>query len=114
MLFSRNFTPISYSLEQIVFGRLLKVRAQFEKQAFVVICVYDPTSPVERLFFVFFIEKLCKTLEPCNNEEYLFVGGDFNCTLESNDHNHMDLHMPSRKWLIHIVEKHELFDVWTA
>lgn len=41
MLFTRNFTPISYSLEQIVFGRLLKVRAQFEKQAFVVICVYD-------------------------------------------------------------------------
>lgn len=79
------------------------------RNKFLFICVHAPTSPEKRLGF---LDKLCQTLEICNNEEYLFVCGDFNCTLENNDHNHKEPHMSSRKWLI--VEKHELIDVWRS
>jgi len=51
VLFSKNFKPISYDFEEIIKGRLLKVRALFENHVFVFICVYVPTSAVERMLF---------------------------------------------------------------
>jgi len=77
VLFSKNFKPISYDFEEIIKGRLLKVRALFENHVFVFICVYVPTSAVERMLF---LNTLNLTLQNCNSEEFLFLGGDFNCT----------------------------------
>ncbi len=39
ILFTKNFSPISYDFEEIVKGRLLKVRAVFENYTFVFLCV---------------------------------------------------------------------------
>ncbi len=47
-----------------------------------------------------------------SNDDYLFLGGDFNCTVSNCDRNHIEPHMPSRKRLIQIINKHELSDVW--
>ncbi len=44
------------------------------------ICAYAPTLPSERMVF---LHVLAEILEKCNSEEYLFLGGDFNC-VESN------------------------------
>ncbi len=73
-------------------GRLLKIRAQVENHTFVFICAYAPTS--ERIVF---LHVLAETLEKCNGEEYLFLGGDFNCVESNIDRNHVEPHMPSRK-----------------
>ncbi len=51
ILFSKNFIPVSYQIEEIVKGRLLKIRAQFENQFYVFLCIYIPTNAVERMFF---------------------------------------------------------------
>lgn len=44
LLFSRSFLPISTEVEEVIAGRLLKVRAQFENTYVVFICVYMPVS----------------------------------------------------------------------
>ncbi len=45
ILFTKSFSPVSYQLMKIVKGRLLKIRAIFEKYALVFVCVcYAPTS----------------------------------------------------------------------
>lgn len=77
VLFSKNFKPNSYEVEEIIKGRLLKVRAVFENHVFVFICVYVPTSGVERMLF---LNTLNLTLQNCDSEEFLFLGGDFNCS----------------------------------
>lgn len=109
ILFANNFTPCSFKMEEIVKGRLLKVQAFFEKYVLVFICVYAPTLPIER---VTFLDILCSNLDKCNSEEYLFLGGDFNCVEQNIDRNHIEPHMPSRKRLCEIIERNDLFDVW--
>lgn len=39
MLFSRNFIPYSYNVEDVIKGRLLKISASFEKSYFVFVCL---------------------------------------------------------------------------
>lgn len=77
-------------------GRLLKIRAIFEKYVLIFICVYAPTSPMQRLLF---LGTLGSTLQNCNTEDYLFLGGDFNCTESHIDRNHIEPHMASRACL---------------
>lgn len=61
---------------------------------------------------MFILNNLCKTLEEYKGEEYLFLGGDFNCAVSSLDRNHIEPHMPSRRRLIQMIETHDLVDVW--
>lgn len=109
ILFSKNFKPISYDVDEIIKGRLLKVRATFQSFVLVLICIYVPIVPVERLLF---LDTLCSTLQNCCTEDLLFVGGDFNCTECDRDRNHVEPHMASRKRLVHLIEKYDLCDVW--
>lgn len=109
ILFSKSFNPTSYQIDEVVKGRLLKVRAVFENFIFVFICVYVPTAPIER---VLFLNTLCSVLQKCCAEEYLFLGGDFNCTTSNLDRNHIEPHLPSRNRLIQLVKTHELCDAW--
>lgn len=45
-------------------------------------------------------------------DEYLILGGDFNCTESNLDRNHMEPHLPSRQRLVQIKKTHELIDIW--
>lgn len=40
VLFPKNFTPVSYEVDEILRGRILKIRAVFENEVFVFVCVY--------------------------------------------------------------------------
>lgn len=109
ILFARRFTPCSVTVEEIVKGRLLKIQALFENHVFVFICLYAPNLPIERIDF---FDVLCATLKKCNSDDYLFLGGDFNCVEKNVDRNHVEPHMPSRVLLTQTVEANELCDVW--
>ncbi len=87
ILFSKNFIPVSYQVEEIVKGRLLKIRAQFEDQFYVFLCIYIPTNAVERMGF---LNILCKAIGDCNTEDLFLIGGDFNCTENTSDRNHVE------------------------
>lgn len=52
ILFSKTCNPISFQTEEILKGRLLKVRAQFENVFIVFICVYAPTGSMDRMIFL--------------------------------------------------------------
>lgn len=109
ILFSKNFIPCSYQIDEIIKGRLLKIRAQFEDRFFVFLCVYAPNNALERMVF---LDTLCEVLCSCDSTELLFLGGDFNCTEHSLDRNHIEPHMLSRRRLIQLLNCHEIVDVW--
>lgn len=111
ILFSKNFIPCSYQVEEVIKGRLLKVVAQFENCSFIFICVYVPVNTLERMLF---LDTLSKVLCNCNPENSLLLGGDFNCTETESilDRNHVEPHMPSQKRLIQLLKTHEIVDVW--
>lgn len=109
ILFSKNSIPISYEVEEVVKGRFLKIRAQFDNAFYCFGCIYAPTNAVERMGF---LNILCKALSDCNTEDLFLVGGDFNCTEFASDRNHVEPHMASRKRLIQFIETHDLVDIW--
>ncbi len=59
----------------------------------------------------FFFIYLCNTLKSCS-EEFFFLLGDFNCTEEMIDRNHIEPHLSSQKSLIQLIKKNELCDIW--
>ncbi len=89
ILFTKSFSPVSYQVDEIVKGRLLKIRA-----------IFAPTSAMQRLVF---LDALSSTLQTCSTEDYLFLGGDFNCTEKNIDRNHIEPHMPSRERLTKMI-----------
>lgn len=109
ILFAKSFTPQSYKVEEVIKGRLLKIRASFESTTVVFICVYIPTSAVERMLF---LSTLCSVLQNVCIDEYLILGGDFNCTESSLDRNHVEPHLPSRHRLVQLLKTHDLKDIW--
>ena len=108
LLFSREFVPLSHVVEERVKGRLLVVKAKYERFNIVLI-VYAPNSGPDR---VQFLNELSLVLSQCVPEDYLFLGGDFNCTAEDKDRNHMEPHAPSRKAMLTLMENHSMSDVW--
>ncbi len=108
-MFSKDFIPCSYQVEEIIKGRLLKIRAQFENCFFVFISVYVPNRAVERMCF---LDTLSNVLVNCSTEDVLILGGDFNCTEQLLERNHVELHMPSHKRLIQIMSSNEIADIW--
>ncbi|KAK3530736.1 hypothetical protein QTP70_000758 [Hemibagrus guttatus] len=109
LLFARNFIPCSYSVEEILTGRLLKVKAFYENEVLVFICVYTPTSAVERMGF---LDTLSNVIADCDTADILILGGDFNCTMDDLDRNHAEPHVASRKRLWEVKEAHKLSDIW--
>ena len=52
-------------------------------------------------------------LSQCGPEEFLFLGGDFNCTeIDQVDGNHIEAHAASKCAIKQLVEVHKLTDVW--
>lgn len=109
VLFSKDFTPYSYSIEEKMKGRLLKIKAVFENSSFVFVCVYAPTMALERMIF---LNTLDDVLNECYNDDFLMLGGDFNCTENVIDRNHVEPHMQSRKRLIQMKKSHSIIDIW--
>lgn len=48
----------------------------------------------------------------CNNDDFLILGGDFNCTESSMDRNHVEPHIQSRKRLFQLIKSNSIIDVW--
>jgi len=67
VLFSKDFTPYSFSVEEKIKGRLLKIKIVFENSYFVFVCVYTPTMALERMIFLNTLEE---ALNECNNDEF--------------------------------------------
>lgn len=51
ILFSRSFIPQSVECEEVIKGRLLNVRAEYENVKIVFINIYAPVVGAERLVF---------------------------------------------------------------
>lgn len=51
-------------------------------------------------------------LSSCDSEDYMFLGGDFNCTENDADRNDTEPHTASNHALIKCIKTHELIDVW--
>lgn len=109
ILFSKRCTPISYHVDEILKGRLLKVRAQFEDVFYVFVCVYAPTASIDRMIFLNILDQV---LAGCDSSDFLLVGGDFNCTALAIDRNHVEPHLPSRKKMVEVIETNEIEDIW--
>lgn len=78
VLFSKNFLPLKYEVEEIIPGVLLKVKATYENVVLVFLNVYAPTNGVERMLF---LNTLSKTVKDCGSEDFMFLGGDFNYSI---------------------------------
>lgn len=65
--------------------------------------------PQKECFFFFRYFTQCF----CNSEEYLVVGGSYNCTDNPYlDRNHQEPHAASKRSLIKLIEHFELCDIW--
>ncbi|XP_040928666.1 transposon TX1 uncharacterized 149 kDa protein [Betta splendens] len=112
ILFSQSCPPVSLTVSEIVPGRLLVVRAMFSNSTLVLVNIYAPTIGAERLLL---LNKVNAVLMDFNSEDFLVLGGDFNCTENANlDRNHMEPHSPSKQLLSRVLKTHELVDVWKS
>ena len=110
ILFHKNFNPSNIVVEEVIAGRILKVKAEFGKVRMLFINIYAPTVGSERLEFY---ELLSDVIKQCHSDELLILGGDFNCTENPKmDRNHPEPHVASRKCVLKFTEAHELSDVW--
>lgn len=102
--------PISCVADEIIKGRLLKIRAEFEKVKMVFINVYAPPVGTEKLAF---LDTLNNVIKNCSSEEYSFIAVDFNFTENTAlDRNHREPRAASSSSLAKIVETSELCDIW--
>lgn len=110
IMFAKSFLPISCEFKQLVPGRLLALQAKFEKFNFVFLNVYAPVKGAERVLFFRDVDLF---LQSCGSEDYLFLGGDFNCTENYVlDRNHLEPHNASSYALRELLQTHSLCDVW--
>ena len=109
-LLSKSFTPVSLEVEHFIEGRLLLLRARLGLFTAVFINVYAATIGTERKLF---LQKINDVLNGCASEDFLFLGGDFNCTENAAlDRNHAEPHPVSQHVLRQLVYSHGLVDVW--
>lgn len=110
ILFSKCFSPLTVEVEEVVEGRLIVVRAKFSTYNMVFMNIYAPTRGTDRNVF---LDTICSNLNKCASEDFLFLGGDFNCTQDhSLDRNHFEPHLASQRALTQLVGTHGLVDVW--
>ena len=91
ILFSRTFTPRTVEVLDII----LRVNALYENVKVVFICVYALVLSTARMNF---LNVLSDVVHNC--DDYLFLGGDFNCTEDFKvDRNHLEPHPAFSAWL---------------
>ncbi|CAM2115317.1 unnamed protein product [Caretta caretta] len=108
-LFSPDLRPKVLGVAEAVSGRLLRLRVRMEGLVVNLVNVYAPTSGKERLSFYHQASAFLGSLDP---RECLVLGGDFNATLEEQDHSGTEQCPAAVDVLREIVEHHSLVDVW--
>ncbi|TWW59346.1 Transposon TX1 uncharacterized 149 kDa protein ORF 2 [Takifugu flavidus] len=109
ILFSPHFKPQSAELHHIMDGHVLMVKAVYENVKLVFLCVYAPVLSRDRMNC---LNVLCNVVRGVQ-DEFLFMGGDFNCTVDARlDRNHLEPHPASSARLKRLLETYDLKDVW--
>lgn len=86
------------------------MKAEYESYTSVFVNVYAPNAGRDR---VQFLADLSAVLSQCGSEEFLFLGGDFNCTEnDKTDRNHLEPHAASQRAIKQLIETQSLVDVW--
>ncbi|CAM5140312.1 unnamed protein product [Eretmochelys imbricata] len=98
-LFSPNLRPEVLGVTEAVPGHLLHLRVHME------VLVVNPKWPQ-------FYQRVSHFLSTLDSHECLVLGGDFNTTLEEEDHSGAELSPTAANTLREIVEHHSLVDVW--
>ena len=108
-LFSRALSPRSVEVLNIMSGHTLRVNALYKNVKVLFICVYALVLSTAKINF---LNVLCDVVCDCA-DDYLFLGGDFNCPEDYKlNRNHLEPPPASSARLRHLMETHELKDVW--
>ncbi|CAM4553463.1 unnamed protein product, partial [Caretta caretta] len=108
-LFSPNLWPEVLGVTEAVPGHLLHLRVRMEGLVVNLINIYAPTTSPNRPQFYQRVSDFLSTLD---SHECLVLGGDFNTTLEEQDHSGAELSPAAANILRGIVEHHSLVDIW--
>ncbi|CAM2095628.1 unnamed protein product [Caretta caretta] len=108
-LFSPNLQPEVLGVTVAMPGHLLHLRVCMEGLVVNLVNIYAPTMSPKRLQFYQWVSDFLGTLD---SHECLVLGGDFNTTLEEQDHSGAELSPAAVNILQGIVEHHSLVDVW--
>lgn len=110
ILLSKAFTPASIRVEHVVPERFLLLEAGFNGFNVVFMNIYASTDGAERRLFLGTVSN-----KPQNHRtsDYLFLGGDFNCTEDGAiDRNHAEPHPASQHALRQLVFSNGQVDAW--
>ncbi|CAM2097110.1 unnamed protein product [Caretta caretta] len=108
-LFSPDLWPKVLGVAKAVPGCLLHLWVCMEGLVVNLIDVYAPTSGPERLQFY---QRASAFLGTLDSHECLVLGGDFNITVEEQDHSGTEQSPAAVDTLGEIVEHHSLVDIW--
>ncbi len=110
ILFSKELNANILSINELEKGRLLLIKAKIKDVVFVLINIYAPNVGRDRIRL---FEVLKNTLGSLSQEDFVIVGGDFNCTLDFVvDRNGEEPQPLSAKVLKAIITQLGLVDVW--
>lgn len=110
ILFSADLNVRILSINELENGRLLLIKAKIKERSFVFVNIYAPNIGKDRIKL---FEMLKNTLVTLSQEDFLIIGGDFNCTLDFViDRNGEEPHPASAKVLKAMITQLGLVDVW--
>ncbi|CAM2097434.1 unnamed protein product [Caretta caretta] len=108
-LFSTDLQPKVLGVTKAMPGHLLHLRVRMEGLVINLINIYAPTMSLKRPQFYQRVSAFLSTLD---SQECLVLEGDYNTTLEEQDHSGAELSLAAANILQEIVEHHFLVDVW--
>lgn len=110
ILFSHCLQVNILSIQEIVKGRALMVRAEIRGQVFCFINIYSPNQGTER---VDFFNCLRAAFGNQDTREHLTVAEDWNCTIDFTlDRNSQEPHLSSITTLSTLLTQFDLVDAW--
>lgn len=110
ILFSKEMNVNILVVEEIVKGRILLLKMEYEGSVFVLINVYAPNNGPERVRCFL---KLRSAFQKIDDNVCTIIGGDWNCTIDFIiDRNGEEPHHESSVVLSKILKEFELIDIW--
>lgn len=111
ILFSKTIDITNVSVNEIERGRILAVQTSINGLVFVFINIYASNNGAERIHG---FKKLFNYLkQSCDENTWLILGGDWNCTENFTlDRNGEEPHPSSAKCLQDVISNSNLVDVW--
>ena len=108
-LLAPNFLPSILKVQEVVPGRLLHLAVSLDGMPLHFINVYAPSSGTMQAGLLREVNALLGTID---RGECVFLGGDFNCTLEVRDRSGTQCAPAVAKKLRGLIDSFELVDVW--